>query len=49
MPSGFRTSKCSTISKRVWYYDATKESAQKDLNSIDEYGNKIETLKTYLQ
>jgi len=49
MPSGFRTSYCSTINKRVWYYDATKESAQKDLNSIDEYGNKIEKLKTYLQ
>jgi hypothetical protein len=49
MPSGFRTSKCSTISKRVWYYDATKESAQKDLNSIDEYGNKISVLKTNLQ
>jgi hypothetical protein len=49
MPSGFRTSKCSTINKRVWYYDATKESEQKDLNSIDEYGNKIKKLKTYLQ
>jgi hypothetical protein len=49
MPSGFRTSYCSTINKRVWYYDATKESAQKDLNKADEYSNKIEKLKTYLQ
>jgi hypothetical protein len=48
MPSGFRTSYCSTINKRVWYFDSTKESAQRDLHRADEYGNKIEKLKTYL-
>jgi hypothetical protein len=48
MPSGFRTSYCSTINKRVWYFDSTKESAQRDLHKADEYGNKIEKLKTYL-
>lgn len=48
MPSGFRTSYCSTINKRVWYFDSTKESAQLDLHKADEYGNKIEKLKTYL-
>lgn len=49
MPSGFRTSKCSTINKRVWYFDDELESGQLDLERADEYGNKIALLKTNLQ
>jgi hypothetical protein len=49
MPSGFRTSKCTTINKRVWYYDSGAESGQLSLETTDEYGNKIALLKTNLQ
>lgn len=46
---GFRTSKCSQINKRVWYYDQNNEHGTFDMNVTDEYGNKIETLKLNLQ
>lgn len=49
MPAGFRTSKCSTIGKRVWYYSSGEESGQLSLETNDEYGNKIALLKTNLQ
>lgn len=37
--SGFRTSKCNTIHKRVWYYSEGGSSSVMDKNSNDEYGN----------
>jgi len=49
MPAGFRTSKCTTINKRVWYFDSAQESGQINLETNDEYGNKIALLKTNLQ
>lgn len=36
---GFRTSYCSTINKRVWYYSAGDDNAQINQTYKDEYGN----------
>jgi hypothetical protein len=44
--NGFRTSKCNTIGKRVWYYDNEDDKGQLDLNTPDEYNN---TISIYLQ
>lgn len=36
--SGFRSSYCNTINKRVWYYDATRENIVADKTRNDEFG-----------
>ena len=36
---GFRTSYCSTIKKRVWYYDNNDNNTVANLTTKDEYGN----------
>jgi hypothetical protein len=36
--SGFRTSYCHTINKRVWYYNATSSNTQADKTTNDEFG-----------
>ena len=35
---GFRTSYCSTIHKRVWYYSTTRDNIQTDKTNNDEFG-----------
>jgi hypothetical protein len=37
--NNFRTSKCNTINKRVWYYDYDSEAGIYDRTVTDEYGN----------
>jgi hypothetical protein len=37
--SGFRSSRCSQIQKRVWYYDSSSQSNVLDKSINDEYGN----------
>jgi len=39
---GFRTSMCSIINKRVWYYNGTQETGQFDVKKKDEFGNNYE-------
>jgi len=39
MPSGFRTSYCNTILKRVWYFDEAQSTNQLDRSRNDEFGN----------
>lgn len=40
--SGFRTSICSQINKRVWYYDPSKSTGIYDETDEDEFGNDVE-------
>lgn len=41
MPEGFRTSLCSQIKKRVWYFAPTRESDIIDGSSHDEFGKTV--------
>lgn len=45
-PKGFRTSYCSFICKRVWYYSPNEPSAVYNKDTTDEYGR---LYKTYLK
>lgn len=38
---GFRTSYCTTIKKRVWYYEEGDANGVFDRDVVDEYGNKL--------
>ena len=40
--SGFRTSICSQINKRVWYYDAGRSTTIANETDNDEFGNDVE-------
>ncbi len=39
MPSGFRSSYCNTIHKRVWYFNDTLASEVANKTQLDEFGN----------
>lgn len=43
--TGFRTSKCNTIHKRVWYYEEGNATGQFDTTSNDEYNHAIDYYK----
>lgn len=38
-PTGFRTSYCNTIFKRVWYYSESRQNGIYNQTKYDEYGN----------
>lgn len=45
---GFRSSKCSQIRKRVWYYSEGANHGLLNIGDTDEYGNDVNTILTNL-
>ena len=48
MEEGFRTSACSQINKRVWYFDGEQDTEVCNSAYVDEYGNNWNWYKSKL-
>ena len=46
--AGFRSSKCSQIRKRVWYYSNGSSNGLLNTGDTDEYSNSVNTILTNL-